>query len=297
MINAFPKIFAVGTSYICDLFKEPVEVTEKVDGSQFAFGKLDGVIYMRSKGAQIFPETPEAMFKLAVSQVQAMDLPEGVVFYCEYLKSEKHNILNYKSTPKNNLVLFAATVNGVFETNRDKIEGFANHLGIDPIPLLFSGNIENPEMLKALLETESYLGGQKVEGVVVKNYQRQLLIGGQVLPLQAGKLVRDDFKEVLKTDWAKQSTGKGRWETYMEGFRTPARWEKAVQHLQEIGVLTESPKDIGLLLKEVKEDVKAECVEEIKDFLWKCFGPDLLRKSVAGLPEWYKGKLLENANK
>lgn len=36
MKPAFPKIFSLGTNYIQDIFKEEVEVTEKVDGSQRA---------------------------------------------------------------------------------------------------------------------------------------------------------------------------------------------------------------------------------------------------------------------
>ena len=50
-ISAFPKIFAIGTDYIKDLFNGPVEITEKIDGSMFVFGKVDGELFMRSKGA------------------------------------------------------------------------------------------------------------------------------------------------------------------------------------------------------------------------------------------------------
>lgn len=52
MISAFPKIFAIGTKYIDSIFDNEVEITEKVDGSQFAFGKIDGEVYCRSKGNQ-----------------------------------------------------------------------------------------------------------------------------------------------------------------------------------------------------------------------------------------------------
>lgn len=54
MIKAFPKIFAIGTDYIKDIFSETVEVSEKIDGSQFGFGKINGDVFMRSKGAQLF---------------------------------------------------------------------------------------------------------------------------------------------------------------------------------------------------------------------------------------------------
>jgi len=79
MISAYPKIFAVGTDYIRDIFKDEVEVTEKVDGSQFAFGKIDGVVHMRSKGAKLYAENPEKMFIKGIEHVQEIQdiLPEG----------------------------------------------------------------------------------------------------------------------------------------------------------------------------------------------------------------------------
>ena len=47
-IHAFPKIFTIGQDYISDLFKDDVEVTEKVDGSQWVFGKVGGDLLRRS---------------------------------------------------------------------------------------------------------------------------------------------------------------------------------------------------------------------------------------------------------
>jgi len=49
LINAFPKIFAIGTDYISNIFDDEVEITEKIDGSQFAFGKVNGELFMRIK--------------------------------------------------------------------------------------------------------------------------------------------------------------------------------------------------------------------------------------------------------
>ena len=112
MIGAFPKIFAIGSDYICDIFKEEVEITEKVDGSQFCFGKLDGETFMRSKGKQQFVESPDKMFKEGVDYIWSIQerIPEGMAFYCEYLKKPKHNVLAYDRVPKNNLILSGASL-------------------------------------------------------------------------------------------------------------------------------------------------------------------------------------------
>ena len=50
-ISSFPKIFHIGENYIENLFKGQVEITEKIDGSQYAFGiDKDGQAVRRSKG-------------------------------------------------------------------------------------------------------------------------------------------------------------------------------------------------------------------------------------------------------
>lgn len=114
----------------------------------------------------------------------------------------------------------------------------------------------------------------------------------QVFPLMAGKFVSEAFKEVHRAGWKKEHTGKGRWETFVDGYRTEARWHKAIQHLREGGKLDGSPKDIGPLIKEIQKDVAEEERQTIMEFLWKEFGQEVLRKAIAGFPEWYKEQLL-----
>jgi len=255
-MQAFPKIFALGTDYIRDIFNEPVEITEKLDGSQFAFGLLNGELFMRSKGKQIFPETPEKMFLEAVQYVLAIQdrLPENILFYTEYLRQPRHNVLEYNRIPKNYLALFGASLypTQAFVSDHDTLSTHAIDLGIEVVPKLAYGRIKGHTELQYLLQTESILGGPKIEGFVVKNYERKFLLGGQPMPIMAGKFVREDFKEVHRQSWVKKYTGKGRWETFVESFRTEPRWQKAVQHLAERGELENSPRDIGKLIKEVQ---------------------------------------------
>ena len=71
--------------------------------------------------------------------------------------------------------------------------------------------------------------------------------------------------------------------------------QKAVQHLAEKGELTNSPTDIGNLLKEIKNDITAEEMDIIKEFLFKEFGQELLRHACGGFPEWYKQQLVERS--
>jgi hypothetical protein len=294
-MRAFPKIFALGTDYIKDIFKHDVEVTEKVDGSQFGFGIINGQLFMRSKGAVLYAENPEKMFKEAIDYVSSVAhlLVPGVMHYAEYLKKPKHNTLAYHRIPKNHLALFGVMdMSEVFVSDYNNLTSMAERLDIDVVPLVFRGSIKSADFVLGLMERESYLGGVNIEGVVVKNYVNKFLLGGQPMPLMAGKFVSEAFKEVHRDGWKKDNTGKGKWETFQDGYRTAARWEKAVQHLRESGTLTGTPQDIGPLLKEVQRDIAEEEMEIIKNFLWKEFGQQVLRSAVRGLPEWYKERLL-----
>lgn len=130
MIPAYPKIFAIGSPYIPNLFKGRVEVTEKIDGSQFNFG-LDSKknFVMRSKGKDIYIDDPEKMFLKAIDYVVSIGekiknrfSPE-TFFYAEFLSKAKHNVLNYKRIPKNHLILFASYFPGIGFVDYQKLKG------------------------------------------------------------------------------------------------------------------------------------------------------------------------------
>ena len=54
MVGPFPKIYDLGHRYVQNIFNEDVEITEKIDGSQFAFGKIDNDLIFRSRRAEIY---------------------------------------------------------------------------------------------------------------------------------------------------------------------------------------------------------------------------------------------------
>lgn len=300
MIPAYPKIFTIGSPHIPHLFKGSVEVTEKIDGSQFNFG-LDNNknLVMRSKGKDLYREDPEKMFQQAINYVISIEknlkthFPPETFFYTEFLINPKHNVLNYSRIPKNHLMLFAAHFAGIGFVNFQKLKKMSAEIDIDLVSLLFEGEVKNVEEVDHLLERESSLGGEKVEGIVVKNYAQTVFIADQVFP-SLGKFVREQFKERHKTEWGTKE-GKGKWQSFLESFRTEARFEKAVQHLAEKGELEFTPVDIGKLLVELKKDFIEEEKESIKKELYQFFVDQIIRKATAGFPEWYKEQLLKKA--
>lgn len=298
MIHSFPKIFHIGDPKITDLFNGPVEVTEKIDGSQFVFGKVGGELVMRSKGAKLYPEGTDKLFRPAIEHVISVEpsIPDNTVFYCETLCRPKHNCLVYDRTPKNHIVAFGcmnATTQRLIPAARFNV--MADALDIDTVPVVYDGTIESAEEVKSFLDRESYLGGQKIEGVVVKNYNQELFLGGNVFYVMSGKYVSEAFKEVHRANWGKENTGKGKFEVLCESYKTPARWNKAILHMEERGELERSPRDIGKLIKEIQADITEEEKENIKEELWRMFGKDILRVSIHGFPEWYKDQLVGQA--
>lgn len=295
-INSYPSIFALGHSAIADLLKGPVIVEEKIDGSQFSFMKTEeGELICRSKGANINMVAPEGMFLKAVEELRGIldRLPVGVTFRGEYLSKPKHNVLCYSRVPSRHIILF--DINPALETYlspRDKM-ALAESLGFEVVPTLDEGMINDPREIRAFLETESVLGGQKIEGVVIKPATYDLF--GRDKKVLMGKFVSEAFKEVHAGEWKAEHATKGPKEIVQmlaTQYATPARWQKALIHLREEGKITDSPKDIEGLMAAVPGDVLKECEAEIREKVFEWVWPQLRRSLTRGLPEWYKGELL-----
>lgn len=300
MIPSFPKIFAIGSRQTERLFSNEVEITEKIDGSQIAFGVIDGQLHIRSKGAPLYVDNPEKMFVKGIEIIKdRFDrglLPDNFIYYGEYLKSERHNIIRYGRVPNNHIALFGLySLERLFYFNHPHIREEAVRLELDVAPLIFQGKVNSIEELKDNINRISHFGKEKIEGFVVKNYNEQLLIGGQVIPILMGKYVSEDFKEIHSREWKSENTSKGKWDIYKSQFKSNARWVKAIHYLRDAGILTQSPKDIGGLIKHIQNDILEEESENIKQWLFNEFKGELLRDSVKGFPEWYKNYLLEKA--
>lgn len=294
-LHSYPSIFNIGHPAVTDILTSPVIVQEKVDGSQFSFGRKGDDVFMRSKRVPVDP-LESGMFNLA--SVKVLELFEadkllpydGWVFRGEYLQKPKHNSLTYNRVPEGNIILFdVETSPSVFLSPFD-LDVIAKQIGVEAVPTLYAGMVTSLEMFEKLLETESILGGPKVEGVVIKNYA---MFGMDKKVLMA-KHVSEVFKEIHTQEWRKSNpTRKDVVIELTESLRVPARWEKAIQRLRDEGKIEDSPKDIGNLMVEVRADLNKEATEWVKEKLFAHFWPDIQRGALRGLPEWYKSKLLE----
>lgn len=293
------KIFTYGDRFTKGIFNGPVEITEKIDGSQFNFGRIDGQILMRSKGADIFFEDSNKMFNKAKDFVKLIQdrLPENVVFHGEYLQNPKHNTLGYFRTPVNNFMLFGVSRIGVPDavSSAPDLAYWSKELLCEAVPVIFEGVVDplkmSVEELHKLIP-DSVLGNVKAEGIVIKNYNQSVMVGDVAIPIVQAKIVTAEFKEKHGVSWSKENpTDKAK---IGEAFKTEARWNKAIQYLRDSGKLTETVKDIGPLIARIRQDIFEEDTDTIKDMLFKMFKDDVLRASIKGFPEYYKNKLVEN---
>lgn len=293
-IPAYGKIHALGSRFVKDIFNQGhMQIQEKVDGSQFSFGVLDGQLRIRSKGREIFQDAPDAMFRAGVEHVQRVQhrLVHDWIYRAEYLCKPKHNALAYSRIPCNHIALFDIMIGRETFLPQEELQQQASELDVEAIPTLTSlrGEVDL-STFQELMKTESFLGGQTIEGVVVKNYSMYDPQSGHVL---MAKYVSKPFKEVHNREWKSANpTGKDVVQSLIEKYKTAARWEKAVYRLRDEGKIENTPRDIGGIIKSVWPDIVEECEANIKEDLWKHFSKQISRGVVAGLPEWYKQRLL-----
>jgi hypothetical protein len=238
-------------------------------------------------------DAPEKMFTRAVEAVKARldQLHVGWTYRAEYLQKPHHNALAYDRIPKDHLIIFDINTDEerYLGPGEKKLE--AERLGLECVPGLFYGRMSSIEEFRALLETTSVLGGQKIEGVVVKPIAYDLF--GRDHKVLMGKFVSEAFKEVHKSSWRQSNLTNGDiLQILAAKYTTPARWQKAVQHLRERGLLEDSLRDIEALFKEVPADVEKEATDEIKEALFGWAWPHVRRAVTHGLPEWWKEQLL-----
>ncbi len=298
-MEAYPKVWNLGNVALKNLLDGEVIVEEKVDGSQFSFQRTFTEsrllqLKFRSRGREMYLPTEDKLFKSAMEYVQSIEdlLVPGWIYRGEVLCHSKHNTIAYGRVPRHNVVIFDIERGEQdFLTYEQKVEE-ATRLDLEVAPVLWKGKLSAYEALKLLLEAKSFLYSEgitpTIEGLVIKNYQQF----GRDHKVLMGKWVREEFKEAHSKNWKNQNPNRGDMIFQLvEIYKNENRWEKAIQHLKEKGVLQNDPRDIGGLMKEVQRDVLVEEEEAIKEALFKWGWKQIGRGIVRGLPEFYKERL------
>jgi len=295
-LPSYTKVLALGHRGLELLFAGRVIAQEKIDGSQFSFGIIDGVLEIRSRKARIDVDAPANLFAPAVEWIRDVvldGLTPGYVYRGEAVCRPKHNVLAYERTPEGGVILFDVDKGNQDYMLPDELSAEGARLGIEVVPNLFDGELRGEsaaDFARGLMERISVLGAQKIEGIVIKNYEAFGRDGKTLM----GKYVSEAFKEVHDKDWKDRNPNKGDvLDEICKALTSEARWNKAVQHMREDGTLLGEPKDIGPLIKEIIRDTLDEEGDMIRQRLFNWAKEQIARRVTYGFPEWYKGKLLE----
>jgi hypothetical protein len=296
--GAYPKVLQLGDRWVADIWEGEVEVTEKLDGSQIGFGMVDGTLVVRSHGRVIHDAREgvvcdDKMFWSAVDAIESVAalLPPEGFYYGECLDKPKQSTIAYERVPSGHVALFGARRSDGTWLGYDDLAAHAAAFGFDVVPLILRGS-GGVEMLNGFLERDSYLGGSKIEGVVIKRFIPEgWMWMGLPAYVKAAKYVSEKFKETHKDSWSRTNTARGGIEPLMEAYRTEARWRKAVQHLRERGEFHGRVQDIGSFIREVGKDLVDEEEVAIRDALWSLFRGDFVREASRGAVDWFKGAL------
>ena len=292
--HSYPSIFNLGHFALDKLFEGPVVIEEKVDGSQFSFGIFDGLVRVRSKGQEWAWDAPNGMFGRAVQSVLDRKhlLQDGWTYRGEYLQKPKHNTLGYTRIPEGHIIIFDVnTGHERYMTRYAEKCAEAERIGLECVPLVFDGEFAGGAgEFRQMIDRESLLGGVKVEGVVIKNYA-QLAPDKKVL---MGKHVSEDFREIHKKEWKSSNpSSKDILQHIGDTLNSEGRWVKTVHRLRDEGCLTDSPTDIGLLMKELQHDLDKEVQEYVSEELMRWGYPAIKRIASRGFAEWYKQRLID----
>ena len=233
------------------------------------------------------------MFKKAVEWIVSnqSSLYPNWVYRGEYLLKPKHNTLEYYRVPHNHIIIFDICDGLESYLSYSDLCAEAKRIGLEVVPLFAEGVFTEANILAhkdIWLSRESILGGTKVEGVVIKNYN----VFTAEKKVAMAKIVRQEFKEQNSSNWKDEHpTSQDIIQRLIETYRNEARWRKAVQHLRDAGELQGEMKDIPLLMKEVSADVLKECKDEIVERLFAYAWPKIMKGITRGLPEWYKTQI------
>lgn len=298
-LQSYPSLYHSKHRETHVLRTKHIFIQEKIDGSQFSFGKIDGTLICKSKNKELDIANPPNLFTVAIKTVIGLidQLIEGMIYRSEVISRPRHNVLTYDRTPKGNIVLFdISDIHDVY-AHSNYVAQIADQFGLEVAPILYTGAYNQIPL--NLLDKISMLGGQKIEGYVIKQIQdgNTPLHYGADKKLIMEKVVSDSFKEIHKANHKLNKSSQSDYIINLANqYRTPARYHKAIQHLREDGTLTESVQDIGSLIKEIIADVEKEHISEIKDELYNYFKRDIHKTLISGFPEFYKILLTRKVN-
>ena len=278
LVAKYPKVRRIGhiqTKGILDDPSDFVVIQEKVDGSNFRFWLEDGEIRFGSRRVDYIDEKNYEEWARAIeyikSKVNPEDLREDFVYVGEFIRP--HTVqYDFDSAPP-----FV----GFDILNRwtgDVVHYLVSYAEFDSLGLPFVNTYFVGEagfitdvLIEELKKKESAYGAEMQEGVVLKNYSRNIF----------AKSVNPEFLEDFKKKFGGPPKKLCVEEKIVSRFVTPARVKKIIMriHEEQGSVTTE---DIPEILRGVSNDIlEEEILTIVNEMKVKQLDFKLLRKYVS----------------
>jgi hypothetical protein len=273
-----------------------VIIQEKVDGSQLSICNIDGKLRFFNKSKEITAHA-KPFFNSHVSLVNKPELfKPGYVYHGEAMNSVHPNTIRYEREPTYFWIIYEIVKDDGTSLYPEEIEKLLEGTGLEYIKPLYD-NIDNMDTTESVDYVEmaneyvekitrdeipSILGGRP-EGVVLKAVNR--MRNGKRVNTRY-KFVRTEFSEMNRA--RKRRLPKLPDVEIIDGigavYNVKARFQKAVQHLQEDGKWKDVPKrNQTALIEELDADLRKECEEDIKNMLFIRFWPQISKAARTDL--------------
>lgn len=265
MTRTMPKTRRLGAGRTNQLMRSgrTCTVEEKVDGSLvcWTWNELTGLEVWGSRH-QIDVADPSDTYKGVVRFIEGLAakglLRPSWTYWAEVIDSPRPRTLGYDRPARNGLVLWDVQRQSGDYLGEFEKEIVAKSLDVDCAPVLHRGPL-TLHLLATLVETsEPLLGGDRVEGVVIKDADD---ISAERL---VAKYVADEFLEShLGEEFKLPDDRRALVSSLVGAVVTVPRMEKMRMAMADDGVLSNTPRDIGELCRRVREDIRAEELPEM----------------------------------
>lgn len=287
-------------SFIDEELDHHVIIQEKVDGSQLTIIKVDDQLLYYNKNSRCQPKG--SSFVDACLQLRSDFFNEGFTYHGESISNKpkkkndmvvyRHNTCEYLRPPRYNYIIYEIVDKNGYVLTPDETKKHLDGTGLEMVNVLYDSMHQDlkgmgiKEYIKLLLsqiedgKLESSLG-LKPEGIVLKVLNRRRENG---IYTSRFKFVREVFAEanISKRDKLVDLSDAEFISQLGLIYDTPARKQKAKQHLEEKGQWKEEKyNNISTMINELDDDLLKEASEEIKDLLFVRFWP-IISKQARG---------------
>ncbi len=250
-----------------------ITITEKIDGSNASVrydAETKSLVAFSRKQELTFNNTLDGFYDYAKTlNPEKFALYPDYAFFGEWLRKNK---ISY-----NKDAMHIWYVYSIYDTNKEiwltpnQVKDIAGSLGLTLVHELYSGPFVSWDHCRSFMNSPFY--GDTQEGIVIRNISA--LEREERYP-HIIKIVNDSFKETMKhhikvVDPEKEKE-RADAEGLMKGIVTRSRVEKMLLKLRDEGIIPETitPKEMGLIAKELPKRIYEDCLKEEPEVMVAC---------------------------